>query len=64
MEERRFSSAILNLGTSWISVVSFTSHRSIPSETALSNLCTGGCVGPKAGLVVIEKRKSLVPAGK
>jgi hypothetical protein len=59
MRERRYSSVILDLGI----LVSFT-HRPLHEEGAPGTHSTQGWVGPKAGLEAVEKKKTLIPAGK
>jgi hypothetical protein len=49
MGEWRYSSTILDLGTRWRWVASYTPRH---------YHCIGGWVGPRAGLDVMEKRKS------
>jgi hypothetical protein len=48
----------LDLGTSWKWVVSFT-----PGERAPGTHYIGGCVGPRAGLDDVEKKKFLALPG-
>jgi hypothetical protein len=63
MEEWRYSTTILDLGTIWSSVVSFTPRQLYLRERAPGTHWIGGWVGPTARLDVMEKRKYLVPAG-
>jgi hypothetical protein len=61
MEEWRYRSTILNLGTRW----SFTALPLYPRENSLRQpLYIGGWVGPRQGLDVMKKKKSLAPAGE
>jgi hypothetical protein len=53
----------LDLGTSWSSLVSFTSRPLYPWEEAPGTPWIGGWVGPTAGLNDVEKRKFLTLSG-
>jgi hypothetical protein len=46
---------ILNFGTGWRWVVSFTPRLFCPGERIPSSNYKGGCVGLRAGLNVVEK---------
>jgi hypothetical protein len=59
MGEWMYSSTILDLGTRWRSVVSFTPQPLYPWEIVASTHCIGGWVGPRTGLDVVEKRNIL-----
>jgi hypothetical protein len=59
MEEWRYSSTILDLGTIWGWVVSFTSLQLYPGERAPGTHWIGGWVGPTVGLDAMEKRQIL-----
>jgi hypothetical protein len=54
---------ILDLGTRWKWVVSFTPGRFAPRERAPGTHWIGGWVGPRAGLDAVVKRKFQAPAG-
>jgi hypothetical protein len=54
---KRYSSAILHLGTRLGSVVSFTPLPFYPGETIPGTHCIGGCVGSRTGLDITETRK-------
>jgi hypothetical protein len=58
--EWSYSSIILELGIRWRRVVSFTPLPLYPGERARGTDFTGGWVGPRAGLGVMEK-KNLLP---
>jgi hypothetical protein len=62
MWEWRYSFTILNLSSRWRLVVSFTSRPLYPGETATGTRWMGGWVGSRAGLDVVEKRKSVASA--
>jgi len=47
---------ILDLGSRWRRVVSFTSGRLTPSERTPGTHWIGGWVGPRAGLDTVSKR--------
>jgi hypothetical protein len=55
MGEWWYSSTILDLGTRWRWVVSFTPQPLYPKEKAPSTHWKGGWVGPRAGLDAVEK---------
>jgi hypothetical protein len=55
-----YNSTILDLGTSWRRVISFTPRPFYPREIAPGTLWIRGWVGPRAGLETMEKRK-IVP---
>jgi hypothetical protein len=57
MEEWRCSSTILDLGTIWRLVVSFTLLPLYPGVIVPGSNRRSGCVGPKVGLDAVEKRK-------
>jgi hypothetical protein len=57
MGEWRYIFTILDLGTRWRSVISFT-----PGEIATSNHWIGGWVGPRVGQDAMEK-ENLAPTG-
>jgi hypothetical protein len=59
MGEWRYSSTILNLGTIWRLVVSFTPRPLYPGEITPGTYWIGGWVGPRADLHAVEKRKIL-----
>jgi hypothetical protein len=50
---------ILNLGTSWRVVSSFTSRSLLTKEKALRSHLIGGWVGPRTSLDDLEKRRIL-----
>jgi hypothetical protein len=54
MVEFRYGSIILDLGTRWRWVVSFTPLTLFPGS-----LCIGGWMGPSDGLEAVEKRRIL-----
>jgi hypothetical protein len=49
---------ILNLNTSWRSVVNFTPRSLYPGESNLGSRCIGGWVGSRAGPYSVAKRKN------
>jgi hypothetical protein len=53
-----YRSIFLDLGISWMWVVSFTSLLRYPRERAFCTHSIGGLVGPRAGMDELEKRKS------
>jgi len=53
---------ILNLGTRWRSVVSFTSQALYPRGKSPSTHCMGGWVGPRARLDAVAERKDPIIA--
>jgi hypothetical protein len=58
MGEWRYGSTILDLGTRWRWVVSFTPRPLyLPGERAPGTHWIGGWVGPKVGVDTVEKRK-------
>jgi hypothetical protein len=63
MGEWRYSSTILDLGTRWRWVVSYTPRPLYPEEILPGTHWIGGWVGPRAGLDVVEKRKILALSG-
>jgi len=52
--------SILNLGTRWSWMVSFTPRPFYPWETAPTIKWIEGCVGPKAGLDAVAKRETQI----
>jgi hypothetical protein len=61
--EWRYSSTILDLGTRWRYVVSFTPRPLYPREITPGTHWTEGWVGPRTGLNDVEGRKILPPPG-
>jgi hypothetical protein len=59
--EWRYSSTILDLGTIWRSVVSFTLWTLYLEKEVPGTHSIGGWVGPIAGPDAMEKRKNLFP---
>jgi hypothetical protein len=59
MGEWRYSSIILDLGSRWRRVVSFTPCRFTPGERAPGIHWIGGWVGPRAGLDAVENGRIL-----
>jgi hypothetical protein len=59
MTEWRYGSIILDLGSVWRWVVSFTSWPLYPGKRAPDTHWIGGCVGSRDGLDAVEKRKIL-----
>jgi hypothetical protein len=57
--EWKYSSTILDRGTGWRGVVTFTPPPLYPGEIAYGAHWIGGCVGPSASLDAVEKRKML-----
>jgi hypothetical protein len=53
---------VLNLGTRWICVISFTARPFYPGESIPGMHWTGGWVGHKASLDTVAKRKNPVSA--
>jgi hypothetical protein len=64
MGKRRYSFTPLNFGFRWRLVVSFTSCPVNPGETVPGIPWRGGWVGSRAGLNVVEKRKSVASVRK
>jgi hypothetical protein len=62
MGEWKYSSIILDLGTSWRRVLRFTSLTLYLVELAHGTHFIGGWVSLAAGLDVMEKRKNLFPS--
>jgi hypothetical protein len=56
MGEWRYRSIILDLGTRWRQMVSFTAMHLSIDKRACGTYRIGGCVGPKACLDTAEKR--------
>jgi hypothetical protein len=56
MGEWRCSFIILDVGTGWRWVVSFTSLPLYPPGESPRTHCIGGWAGPRAGLKAVEKR--------
>jgi hypothetical protein len=57
--EWKYSSTVLDLGTRWMLMVSYTSASILPWKVAPITLWTGGWVGPLVALDAMEKRKYL-----
>jgi hypothetical protein len=64
MGEWRYSSTILDLGTRWKCVVSIKTRPLYPREKSPDSHWIGGCVGSRAGLHAMEKRKNLPLPGQ
>jgi hypothetical protein len=62
MEEWRYSSTILDLGTRLICVVSITPQPIYPGKRAPGTYCIGGRVGTREVLDAVEKRKVSFPS--
>jgi hypothetical protein len=52
----------LHLGTSWRVMVSFTNRPLYPRERDPGTHWIGGCIGPRAGLDAVVKRKIPSPS--
>jgi hypothetical protein len=61
MREWRHSFAILNFGTGWRSVVSFTSLPSYPRRISLGTHFVGGLVGPQSRSRGYGEEKNIFP---
>jgi hypothetical protein len=61
MGEWKYSSTILDLGVRWRWVASFTALPCYPWETAPGTHWTGGWMGPRAGVDIMEKRRVSFP---
>jgi hypothetical protein len=60
--EGRYSSTILDLGTRWSWVVTFTPRLDYPLGRISRYHCIRGCIGPRACLNAMEKRKTSCPS--
>jgi hypothetical protein len=63
MREWMYRSTLLDLGTSWSWVVSFTALPLYPGGKETSTHWIGGWVGPRAGLDDVKKKKFLTLPG-
>jgi hypothetical protein len=61
--EWRYSSTILDLSTNLRRVDSFTSAPLYSWRRTINTHWVGGCVGPRAGLDAVEKKKNLPRPG-
>jgi hypothetical protein len=63
MGEWRYSSTVLDLDTIWKWVVSFTPQSLYPRRNCPGTHWIGGYMGPRSGLTLWIRKKSLAPTG-